>query len=419
MQSDRAKLIERGKKLYIVEAAVEYLISILVTGSFLAAMTRELGMSDSLTGILSSIISLGCLVQLMSIGWRKEKVKTAVIVLSVINQVLFTMLYVLLFLHGAKNIKIVLFVILICLAYVIYNFAYPKKINWLMSLVEDKKRGEFTANKEIISLIAGMFFSFVMGSISDHYAEDGKIATAFWIFAFVMLFFTLIHSVCLLMIIEKPVEIDLAIRKKTNWKDLFEEKNILKITGVFVLYYISVYISSPYYGTYQINELGFNLKYVSVLVIVGNIARLCFTRFWGKYADKNSFVVMVEKCFYFLALSQLCAIFSVPKNGKYMFLFYYIFNGIASGGINSALINLVFDHIGYEKRADSLAICQAVSGTAGFFSTLSVSFLVTYIQDKGNYFMGVHIYAQQVISAISLLITTLMILYVKKIKMQR
>ena len=50
--------------MYIFEAALEYLISILVPGSFLATITKELGISDSLTGILSSVISLGCLFQL-------------------------------------------------------------------------------------------------------------------------------------------------------------------------------------------------------------------------------------------------------------------------------------------------------------------------------------------------------------------
>ena len=62
---------KRGRLLYILEAALEYLLSILVSGSFLATLTKELGMSDSLTGILSSVISLGCLFQLMSVILRR------------------------------------------------------------------------------------------------------------------------------------------------------------------------------------------------------------------------------------------------------------------------------------------------------------------------------------------------------------
>lgn len=171
--------LKRSRLMYIFEAALEYLISILVTGSFLATITKELGVSDSLTGILSSVISLGCLFQLLSLSVRRAKVKKLVVILSVINQAFFMLLYVIPLTGAKKQIKIVLFVVLICAAYLIYNFAHPKKINWLMSLVDDSSRGAFTANKEIISLVCGMLFSFLMGAAIDRFAESGEIRTAF------------------------------------------------------------------------------------------------------------------------------------------------------------------------------------------------------------------------------------------------
>ena len=78
--------LKRSRLMYIFEAALEYLISILVTGSFLATITKELGISDSLTGILSSVISLGCLFQLLSLSVRRAKVKSFVMILSVIKR---------------------------------------------------------------------------------------------------------------------------------------------------------------------------------------------------------------------------------------------------------------------------------------------------------------------------------------------
>ena len=86
--------LKRSLLMYIFEAALEYLISILVTGSFLATITKELGVSDSLTGILSSVISLGCLFQLLSLSVRRAKVKKLVVILSIINQAFFMLLYV-------------------------------------------------------------------------------------------------------------------------------------------------------------------------------------------------------------------------------------------------------------------------------------------------------------------------------------
>ena len=67
MDNLSTKILKRSQLMYMLEAALEYFIAILVSGSYLATLTKELGLSDSLTGLLSSIISLGCLFQLLSI----------------------------------------------------------------------------------------------------------------------------------------------------------------------------------------------------------------------------------------------------------------------------------------------------------------------------------------------------------------
>jgi MFS family permease len=171
----------------------------------------------------------------------------------------------------------------------------------------------------------------------------------------------------------------------------------------------------PFYGTYQINELALSLKTVSLLVILGNISRILVSRLWGKYADRKTFAAMTEKCLIFLGIAQICALFAVPKNGVVMFALYYFFYGIAMGGINSALINLIFDYVAPEKRSDSLAITQAASGVVGFLTTVCLSPLVTLVQNSNNTIFGVHIYAQQLCTLISLLITAVSVIYVKKV----
>ena len=150
--------------------------------------------------------------------------------------------------------------------------------------------------------------------------------------------------------------------------------------------------------------------------MIGSVSRILISRFWGKYADKNSFAVMLEKCFIFSALAHTCVIFAFPSAyGKIMFGLYYLLHGIALGGINSALINLIFDYVETEKRADSLAITQALAGLIGFLTTLCVSPLISLIQKNGNSIFGLHIYAQQFVSIIALMFTVLAILYIKNI----
>ncbi len=413
------KAIERGKNLYIAEAGIEYLISILFAGTFLAKLTTQLGMSDSLTGILSSIISLGCLFQLLSLTVHRPRVKSLVVTLSVSNQLLFLFLYIIPLFPMSKTAKTALFVIFILLAYLIYYFAHPKKISWLMSLVDDSERGTFTANKEIISLIAGIVFSFVMGTVIDNLSERGDTRLAFIVCGIVVFVLTILHTLTLIF----TPEPDIAGANQPNTKaisllqtlpNILKNKKLLAIVPMFILYYIAKDVAIPFFGTYQISELSFTLQFVSILTLVGNAARIAVSRFWGKYADRYGFVRMLMWTFVFLALSYFCTAIATPTTGRITFALYYIFNGIANGGINSALINLVFDYADPEERSDSLALCQAASGVVGFLTTLAAAPLISAIQKNGNRVLGMSLYAQQLVSIIALIICALAVLYICK-----
>ena len=189
--------------MYILEAGFEYLIAILVAGTFLAKITTSLGISDNLTGIISSIISLGQIFQLGSLLIKRPKVKGLVIILSVINQLLFLFLYIIPFFEFSCEIKTLIFITAIISAYLIYNVAHPKKINWFMSLIEDSKRGSFTGLKEAVSLLMGMVFTLLMGAVIDIFEAKGEIKTAFLITAITICVLTVLHTLTMLLSVEK------------------------------------------------------------------------------------------------------------------------------------------------------------------------------------------------------------------------
>ena len=398
---------------HIYQAALEYLFSILVTGSFLATITKSMGIADSVTGIISSFISLGCLFQLLSLFLKGKKFKPVIIIMSVVNQLLFILLYIIPLSGFEASVKTAAFVVCIMLAYVVYNMVHPKKINWYMSQVGDAIRGSFTAKKEAVSLLAGMVFQFSMGAVVDSFVDKGDIKTAFIISALVLLVISVIHTVIMIITPEKEVDIGRKLSVIGSVKDVLNNKNILKVTVVLVMYQIFNSMSVAYYGVYMINDLGFSLKYTSILAIVSAISRILLSFIWGKFADRQSFAKMTEKCLLVLALSYAFFALATPENGKIMAMLYYISHGVAMGGINSALINLVYDYAPLEKRADSLAICQAASGVAGFLVTLLVSPLVAFIQANGNRIFGINIYAQQLLSIFSVIGVILAAIYVR------
>lgn len=407
------KALQRSRILYIIEAALEYFISILFAGSYLATLTSHLGMSDGLTGILSSFISLGCIFQLFSVFLKRRRVKTIVTSLSVVNQLLFLLLYIIPLSGTGKQVKIALFIAAIFLAYLIYNCVHPLKISWLMSLVEDGKRGVFTSYKEIVSLLSGMVFSFGMGTLIDHYQDVGQIETAFVLCGITVFVLMVLHTLTMAFSVEIPADEEPVQRNPIREMLLaLQDKNVVKVTILFVLWYIASSAATPFYGTYCIKELGFSLQFVSILSIVYSLVRASVSTFWGKFADKNSFASMVSICLGIAGVGFLVNVFTVPENGRVFYTLYYALYAVAMGGINSALTNLVFDLVKTDMRSNALALSQAVSGFVGFLTTVVVSRLVSYIQENGNIFLGMHLYAQQVVSAIAVLFTVLAVLYV-------
>lgn len=412
---------KKSRILYIIEAALEYFISIGVGGAYLATLTAYLGLSDSLTGILTSFVSLGCGFQIVAIFLANKKpVKRWVTIIHTLNQLFFAIVYVLPIFNFNPKVKIVLFIAFLLLGHVLNNIVNAPKINWYMSLVDNKKRGRFTANKEIISLLGGMLFTFALGAMVDHYKAIGDLRTSFIICGIGIGVLTIGHTLTLIFSKEKSDESVEHLNVKETLVDLVKDKSLLKVVLISVLWNIASYATTPFYGSYQTKELGFTMTFISILSIVAAIVRSLFSRPMGRYADKHSFSKMLNICFALVTVAFAINIFTIPKNGSILYVFYIVLHSISMAGINSSVINLIYDYVEPKKRTAALALKSAFAGFAGFFTTLAVSPLVAYIQKAGNRFLGLFVYAQQVTSALAFSLMLVLLVYmntvIRKIK---
>ncbi len=400
-----------SRLLYITEAALEYFIAIAVGSVYLAKITQQIGLSDSATGILTSFVSLGCGFQIIAIFLaHKKPVKRWVTIFHIISQLLFSAMYFVSLLPISKTGQAILLIASLLIAQILHNAINSPKINWYMSLVDENKRGRFTANKEIVSLLGGMVFSFALGQIMDTFTENGKINTGFVVCGSILLFLTGLHTLTLVFAKEKPSEKGRKI-KLGEIISLFKDKTILKVIFVFVLWNIASCITTSFMGVYQLNDLGFTTGYSSKIIIVGSLIRAVFSRPIGKFADKFSFCKMLYICFGIEALAFLVASFVVPANGAYMFVAYYVLYCVGCAGINSSIINLIYDYVDHDKRISALALVNTASGFVGFFATLAVSPLVNTIQEGGNKLFGISMYAQQALALISFVLILFIIVY--------
>lgn len=406
----------KTRLLYIIEAAIEYFISLMTTGTYVALLASHLGMSDDLTGIMTSLTSLGCVFQLFSLFLsKKSSVKRAVVLLHSINQAAFALMYFVPFVDLPEQFKITFFIILLLAAHALHNGVQPAKINWYMSLVEDKRRGSFTANKEIVSLVSGACFSFGMGAIVDYLKESGRVELSFTLCGITLFSLTVLHSLTLLLSREMPAERGDGIKVLKTAKKLLSDKGFAKILVLSGLWNIAFYGVTPFYASYTIKELGFSLIFISVQNAISAICRVACSRPLGRYADRTSFSRMLNVC-YLAALAAFAVnIFTVPSNARLLFTVYSVLFAVAMAGINSAEVNLVYDCVKGDEVASALAIKNALVGVVGFISTVAASRLVRLIQEDGNRFLGIEVYAQQVASFLGAIILLIIIIYLNTV----
>lgn len=416
-------IYKTSRILYVIEATLEYFISLLVAGAYLAKLTTSIGLPDSLTAILTSFVSLGCGFQLVAIFISKNKsVKRYVTILHTVNQLLFALIYFVPFIEIPKTAKFVVFAVLLLSGHAINQIVNSPKINWYMSLIDDKKRGKFTANKEIVSLITGVIFTTTMSSIIDAFEASGNLNGAFIFCGLGVFGLAILHSLTLIFSKEKPIEESVKTTNNQSIKGLLTDKPLLKVILVSALWYVANYSTTPFYGTYQIKELGFTMLLVSILSAIGAFSRALFSRPFGKFADKYSFSKLINLCFIIEFFAFLVNVFTVPAYGKITYSIYLILYSIGMAGINSCAINLIYDYVDKQKRTSALALKSTICGLVGFLTTTLVSLLVDKIQANGNTFLGISVYAQQVVSVIGVLVMIVAIVYVntviKKIKSQ-
>ena len=396
---------------YIIEAALEYFISILVSGAYLARITTSLGFSDGLTGILSSFVSLGCLFQLGSIGlFRKiRRAKPVIVSFCIVCQLMFGCMYLIPGMPFGQTLRTGLFLICFCGAHIVSQLISPQKTSWLIGFVDDNARGKFTSTCQIVSLLSGMVYTYIVGMAIDWLEAAGRQRLAFVLGGLTIFGLMLLHTFSLLPVKEKSSTQQAGI---VSFTGLLHDKMFIRIVLINVLWAVASHCSTPFYGAYQIKELGFSMTFISILGIIASVVRTIVTPFFGRYADKHSFSRMVIVGFVIVGVSFLVNIFTVPANGKIFYTIHHCLYALAMGSIGTGMANLIYDQVKGDARRDALAISSSLSGVAGFVTTCLMSPVVALIQKNGNRLLGISMYPAQFVSAIAFVLTLLLVLYV-------
>ncbi len=441
---------ERNKKAYIVEAAVEYFISLLITDTFISNLLLENGVSAADTGIIIQLASFSLVSQLFSVFFHiKCSIKKWITGMHVANQLMFAILYMVPGINLPQSLKISILVVMFFGGHIIANVVGPFKMSWLMSFVDDKSRGTFTANKEIVSLLGGMIFQLVMANRVDNYMKAGEFDTAFTLCAITILVMAIIHFVCLVCVKDDRKNFENSDEKigfTSTIKEFMKNSGFLKVFFAVVLWHVVTGMSVSFFGSYKLKTLDFSVLDATILACVSSFTRVVFSRCFGKYADRNSWSKLLYICFIIVSMAFLANSFVLSGEvrlnldflgvfghdfsktlvfdfRKVMFILYSIIYGISMAGINGGIVNIMFDFVPRSSRSAALGISNSVGGIVSFLVALAGGSILSSIQqgdDKRMIFFNVFgknigLYGQQALSFISFLVCLVLIIYMKTV----
>lgn len=400
------ELVERdvyrtSRLMYMIEACVENFITILTTGAFLATLTKQLGISDGLTAILSSVTNLSALFQIITVFIsHKTPVKRWVIPIQLSAHLMFCTLYLLPFMNVGRGVGAIFF-ILIAGAHALKSVISSPRISWFYSLVAPNKRGSFSSILTATSVMGMIPFSIIASFVFDGLVADGNTRGAFVMLTAVIAILTLLDIIPLFISKEKKREKPRQHSPFVSVRHLFSNGRYTTFLALMLLEGIALSTSFHFLTTYQINELGFSLSFISIIGTVVNIVWIVALLFFGRMSRKFASATFLRITAFLYLIAFTILVFTRPSNGAVTYTAFKIIYIIAGSARAISLHNIVFEVVEEEHRTNALAISGISIGVVSFGATLLATPLFNYLQLHMPIVFGVEVYAQEVMAAIS------------------
>ena len=163
----------RSRVAYIVQCSLEYIVQLLVLDTFLAKLLTSLGVADAAVGVISSVLSFTCLIQLVSVPLLRNmrSVKRVVILTDCASMLLYVGLYLLPAMGLGSRAGTVMALVLVAGGSLLRSFSFSVYYQWAISFVDPAKRGKFTAKKEMVSLATAIVMTLAAGAAGPNIAS--------------------------------------------------------------------------------------------------------------------------------------------------------------------------------------------------------------------------------------------------------
>ena len=407
---------KRSSMAYAIQQTIEYLVLLMVTDAFLAKILTHLGISDSMIGIIATFVSMAMFIQIGSIvisGMRISSKNISAIFLT-ISQVLFALVYVVPFVPISSVTKKVLAIVFIFFAYALMNVVWPITYKWGFKFVSPTGRASYSATRDMISLGTGIVFTLISGYVFDKLESSGNITGAFCCIAISMTVLSICNIVCILSMNKEPVSENAPQKKRFSdiVANTFGNQGFNKCVFAISMWEFAKYFLVGFMGTFKTNDLLISVALIQVVNMLGAGFRIAFSKPIGKFSDKHGYAAGFQLGLAIAASAFLVNIFTA-KSTWFLVIIYTILYNTSFAGINANSYNILYSYVDNDYISEALALKNCVAGVSGFVAALVAGKLLAFVQNSGNTFMGISLLGQQLLSAVSFVLTVVVMVYIK------
>lgn len=380
----------RSRVLFIYEGCLAISIATLASGVIISGLLKSIGASDAVNGIISGIpVIAGALIVIMPVMTRElTHIKRMVLIMALIHRLLFSVLLTIPLVLSDNTARLIAFVIIYAVAFILGTFIGPSASNWLISLVPGESRGRYMAIREGAMIASTGVVSVVIGRLIDIMKARDQEILGYAICALVIFVFTLGNGFFLLKISEPtPLRSSSKITLKTVLTVPPRDKNFRKVIELMALWSFGLQIGGPYFAIYFYSVLGLEYAYIMLMSMIISITRIAAALVWGRLADRRGWNLVTKLSLIWLGISHFGFAGMNETTYPWLYPLLQVCAGIGWGGVAIALFNIQFDYMPPDLRTVYISFNTAVSSIIGFVAILLGSLVVRYTGSQ-IYYLG-------------------------------
>ncbi len=342
--------------------------------SFISPFAIALNATNFQIGFLSSFVGLvGPLSQWFSSHIMEKFSRKKIVIWSVVLQALVFIPIIVLALFFWKGIMVEYLPIFLIVFYSLYigvgAVAGPSWFSWMGDLVPGKERGRYFGKRNRITGAVAIVSMLIGGFFLDYFRTQGLALIGFSILFSVAMITRLIAG----FLFTKQYYVDMRLKRGyyfslkdfvVNWKNT----NFAKFVTFVSVFYLAVYIASPFFAVYMLRELEFSYVWYTAITLSQTGFSLIAFPLWGKFADKygNRRVLWISSLF--LPLVPILWMFSTSK--IYLILVPALVGGVFWGGFTLSAFNFIYDSVTPEHRGLCSIYNNVFVGLGVFFGSI-------------------------------------------------